>query len=72
MQKKIQIKILVSEIIASELAPLNCLYYEGNTCHGREVNALTNSFKTLHIIKRDFFQPLAFTMINNYAKGGAL
>ena len=37
MQKKIQIKILVSEIIASELAPLNCLYYEGNTCHGKSM-----------------------------------
>ena len=26
----------------------------------RAVNALTNSFKTLHIIKRDFFQPNCF------------
>ena len=37
MQKKIEIKILVSEIIASELAGLNCLYYEGNTCHGQSM-----------------------------------
>ena len=37
MQKKIEIKILVSEIITSELAALNCLYYEGNTCHGKSM-----------------------------------
>ena len=33
MKKKIQKKFLVSEIIASEMAAVNCLYYEGNTCH---------------------------------------
>ena len=37
MQKKIQKKIFVSEIIASEIAPVNCLYYEGNTCHGKSM-----------------------------------
>ena len=35
MQKKIQKKFLVSEKIASEVAAVNCLYYEGNTCHGK-------------------------------------
>ena len=33
MQRKIQKKFLASEIIASEMAAVNCLYYEGNTCH---------------------------------------
>ena len=33
MQRKIQKMFLVSEIIASEMAAVNCLYYEGNTCH---------------------------------------
>ena len=33
MQKKIQKKFLLSQIIASEMAALNCLYYEGNTSH---------------------------------------
>ena len=33
MQKKIQKIFLVSEIIASEMAAVKCLYYEGNTCH---------------------------------------
>ena len=32
MQKKVQKKFLVSEIIASDTAAVNCLYYEGNFC----------------------------------------
>ena len=37
MQKKILKKFLVSEIIASEMATVNCLYYERNTCHGQSM-----------------------------------
>ena len=37
MQKKIAKNCLVSEIIASEMAAVNCLYYEGNTCHGKSM-----------------------------------
>ena len=37
MEKKIEKKFLVSEIIAYEMAAVNCLYYEGNTCHGKSV-----------------------------------
>ena len=37
MQKKIQKKFLVSEIIATEMAAVNCLYYEGNTCYGKSM-----------------------------------
>ena len=37
MQRKIQKIFIVSEIIASEMAALNCLYYEGNTCHGQSM-----------------------------------
>ena len=37
MQRKIEKIFLVSEIIASEMAPGNCLYYEGNTCHGQSM-----------------------------------
>ena len=37
MQKKSQKKFLNSEIIASEMAAVNCLYYEGNTCHGKSM-----------------------------------
>ena len=32
MQKKFEKKFLVSEIIASEMAAVNCLSYEGNAC----------------------------------------
>ena len=35
MQRKIQKNFLVSTIIASEMAAVNCLYYKGNTCHGK-------------------------------------
>ena len=35
MQRKIEKNLLVSEIIASEMAAVNCLHYEGNTCHGK-------------------------------------
>ena len=37
MLKKIQKKFLVSEIIASQMAAINCLYSEGNTCHGKSM-----------------------------------
>ena len=33
MQKKIEKKFSVLEMIASELAALNCLYLEENTCN---------------------------------------
>ena len=37
MQRKIEKIFLVSDIIASEMAAVNCLYYEGNTCHGQSM-----------------------------------
>ena len=37
MQTKIEKIILVTDIIASEMAAVNCLYYEGNTCHGQSI-----------------------------------
>ena len=37
MQRNIQKIFLASEIIASEMAAVNCLYYEGNTCHGQSM-----------------------------------
>ena len=37
MEKKIEKKFLVSQIIASEMAAVNCFYYEGNTCHGKSM-----------------------------------
>ena len=37
MQTKIEKKFLVFEIIASQMAAVNCLYYEGNTFHGQSM-----------------------------------
>ena len=37
MQKKIQKIFLVFEIIDSEMAAVNCVYYEGYTCHGQSM-----------------------------------
>ena len=37
MQRKIEKIFLVSEIIASEMAAVNCLYYQGNTCYGQSM-----------------------------------
>ena len=37
MQNKIHKKFLVSQIIASEMAAVNCLYYEGNACHNKSM-----------------------------------
>ena len=37
MQRKIEKIFLVSEIIATEMAAVNCLYYEGNTCHSESM-----------------------------------
>ena len=37
MEKKIEKKFLVSKIIASEMAAVNCLYYEEYTCHGKSM-----------------------------------
>ena len=37
MQKKMEKRFLVSEIIASEMAAVNGLYYEGNTFHGKSM-----------------------------------
>ena len=39
MQKKIEKKFLVSQIIASEMAAVNCLYYEGNACHNKSMRS---------------------------------
>ena len=35
MEKEIKKNFLVSEILASEMAAVKCLYYEANTCHGK-------------------------------------
>ena len=41
MEKKIAKKFLVSQIIASEMAAVNCLYYEGKGCHNKSMRSET-------------------------------
>ena len=57
-------KFLVSEIIACEMAAVNCLYFEGNTCHGKsmpEVKVLRLCIRVREI----FSNAIAFTVIYN-------
>ena len=64
MQKKIQKKFLVSEIIASERAAVNCFDYEGNACHNKSMPSET--VLRLGISVREIFSnAIAFTMIHN-------
>ena len=64
MQKKIQKKFLVSEIIASEMAAVNCLYYEGNACHNKSMRSKT-VLRLCMSVREIFSNAIAFTMINN-------
>ena len=50
MQKEIQKKFFVLDIIPSELVALNCLYYSST------INVLANSLRILCITKTDFFE----------------
>ena len=64
MQKKIEKKFLVSEIIASEMAAVNCLYYEGNACHNKSMRSKT-VLRLCMSVREIFSNAIAFTMINN-------
>ena len=64
MQKKTQQKFLVSQIIASEMAAVNCLYYEGNACHNKSMRSET-VLRLSMSVREIFSNAIAFTMINN-------
>ena len=64
MQKKIEKKFLVSQIIASEMAAVNCLYYEGNACHNKSMGSET-VLRLSMSVREIFSNAIAFTMINN-------
>ena len=64
MQKKIQKKFLVSEIIASGMAAVNCFYYEGNACHKKSMPSETVLRLCMSVINI-FCNAIPFTMINN-------
>ena len=64
MQRKIEKIFLVSDIIASEMAAVNCLYYEGNTCHGQSMP----EEKVLRLcisVREIFSNAIPFNLINN-------
>ena len=67
MQKKIQKKFLVSQIIASEMAAVNCLYYEVNACHNKSMRSET-VLRLCMSVREIFSDPIAFIDINKYAK----
>ena len=71
MQKKIQKNFLVFQIIASDLAALNFLHYEGNTCHEQSMRWQT-VLSVFIPITEIFSNPTALIVINNYAKGGVV
>ena len=64
MQKKIEKKFLVSQIIASEMAAVNCLYYKGNACHNKSMGSET-VLRLCISVREIFSNAIAFTMINN-------
>ena len=64
MQKKIQKKFLVSQIIASGTAAVNCFYYEGNACHNKSMPSERVLRPCMSVIEI-FCNAIAFTMINN-------
>ena len=64
MQRKIQKKFLLSEIIASEIAAINCLYFEGNTCHRQSMPQET-VLRLCIAVREIFSNAIAFTVINN-------
>ena len=64
MQRKIEKIFLVFEIIASEMAAVNCLYYQGNTCHGQSMPYET-VLRLCISVREIFSNAIAFTVINN-------
>ena len=64
MQRKIEKKFLLSEIIVSDMAAVNCLSYEGNTCHRQSMPQET-VLRLCITVREIFSNAIAFTVINN-------
>ena len=67
MQGKIEKIFLVSRIIAWEMAAVNCLYFEGNTCHGQSMR-YENVLRLCISVREIFFDAIVFMDINKYGK----
>ena len=46
------------------MAPVNCLYYEGSTCHGQSM-PLETVLRLSISVREIFSNAIAFTVINN-------
>ena len=57
-------KFLVSEVIAREIAAVNCLYFKGKSCHGKSWPEVT-VFRLCIRVREIFSNAIAFTVINN-------
>ena len=66
-KKKMEIRFLVSGIIASEMAAVNCLCYEGNTCHGKSSRQET-VLRLCISVREIFSNSIVLVDINKYAK----
>ena len=64
MLRKIEKIFLLSQIIASEMAAVNCLYYKGNTCHRQPMRQET-VLRLCITVREIFSNGIAFTVINN-------
>ena len=71
MQKKIVKKLFVSQIIVSELVPLNCLYQEGNTCLKQSMFSQT-VLRFFIPLRETFSNSIALSEINKYGKGATI
>ena len=68
MQRKIEKKSFVSEILVSELVALNCLYKEDNTCHRKSMCQQT-VLRFCIALTWAFLNWIMFRVINKYGKG---
>ena len=64
---KIETKILVFEIIVSELVALKCPYYEDNTCH-RQSMCKQKVLRFCIDVKENFSSSITFTVTTKYGK----
>ena len=68
MQRKIEKKLLVFEIIACEWVALNCVYEEENTCQRHSLCSETD-LSCYVSLKETFRDSIALPLINKYGKG---
>ena len=69
MEQVIEKMFSPSEIIASELAVLKCVYLEENICHGQSIYEETVLITCISL-REDFGNSIAFTVMNKSGKGG--